>query len=91
MSKTFDVYVTKYALTEGIKAVEVEDCFDIIYSMVHEVSPNGNSRIAYHKGEWWMSLDDAISRAEDMRTRKIKSLKKQIEKLEAIDFRETQK
>ncbi len=75
-------YVTRYALTDGIKEVD------------GSVSESGWLTCTYDH-RWPRSFpsidfsedrDDAVLRAEEMRDKKIKSLKKQIEKLEALSF-----
>jgi hypothetical protein len=39
-----------------------------------------------HKPDWHENKDEAIAKAEDMRKKKIVSLKKQIKKLEELKF-----
>jgi hypothetical protein len=72
------VYITKYALTQGIITSDVVDVGDnIVYD---------NRGTYYHKPDWHESMDEAIQRAEAMRQAKIKSLQKQIKKLEDMRF-----
>lgn len=40
----------------------------------------------FHKGEWFLTEDEAKTDAENRRKKKIASLKKQIEKLEKLKF-----
>lgn len=78
-----EVYITKYALTQGIKKMEVEDVGDgmvavktgIFYGYYH-----GEGR------EWHKTKEGAIKKAEEMRDKKIENLKKQIKKLENMKF-----
>jgi hypothetical protein len=42
--------------------------------------------LCLHKPDWHTTPEAAIARAEEMRTKKIASLKKQIAKLEAMTF-----
>ncbi|MCB4358463.1 hypothetical protein [Quatrionicoccus australiensis] len=74
-------WVTKYSLTEGIKEVEGEVC--------HKIS---SEMLAYdkhkyaHGKDWHRTQDAAIARAEEMRKKKIESLKKSIKKMESLEF-----
>ena len=75
------VYITKYALTSGIEEIEVELCSD---SMVRDMA---HSRYFHGDGkDWHRSLESAKTKAEEMRNKKIASLKKQIDKLERLEF-----
>lgn len=75
------VYITKYALTKGILEKEVEDCGN---GMVRE---NENHFPTYYHGtDWHKDKQSAIDKAEEMRKKKIASLKKQIEKLEKMKY-----
>ena len=77
------VWITKYALTKGILEIE---CVKIGDAGVREV---GNSFPTYYHGEgneWHRTKESAIKKAEEMRQKKIESLKKQIEKLEKMRF-----
>lgn len=78
------VWITKYALTQGIIEKEARECkgFDGMIQ-TEEKYP------AYFRGEgkdWHRTKESAIKRAEDMRQKKIESLKKQIKKLEEMKF-----
>lgn len=78
------VYVTKYALTEGILTMEAELCH--VGTMI-EVKPKSNGFTQYfHNREWYTDLEAAKARAEEMRQNKIKSVKKQLQKLEEMRF-----
>lgn len=77
------VWITKYALTTGI------------FEMTAEITEHGSaydmhsSFPTYYHGEgkeWHKTKESAIARAEEMRHKKIASLKKQIEKLEGMKF-----
>lgn len=77
------VWITKYALSDGIKELEVEqsDGFPDIVC--------GKSLNDYYHGEgkdWHRTYESATVRANEMRQKKIASLKKQIEKLEKMRF-----
>lgn len=81
------VYITKYALTSGIKEVETE---------IHKSTLNDNlnyvrdSAYSFHYigKDAFLDKSEALNKAEDMRKKKIASLRKQIEKLEKLSFNE---
>lgn len=76
------VWITKYALTQGIFEAEADES-EIFRGMI-AVSP-----FEFYHGEgkeWHKTKESAISRAEEMRKKKISSLKKQIKKLENMKF-----
>ena len=77
------VYITKYALTQGI--IKVDD--------VTTNTPDGSVRIPdwgcttrFHKEQWHLTKADAIKKAESMRDNKITSFEKQLVKLKAMKF-----
>ncbi len=75
-------WVTKYALTAGILEVDAERCTDRMIS----VDAPGNYTSCYHGDDWHDTREAAVARAEEMRKKKIASLKKQLAKLEALKF-----
>lgn len=75
------VWISKYALTKGIFEREVNDCGN---GMVEDKS--SYVPVYYHGNDWHIDKKSAISRAEEMRKKKIASLKKQIDKLEKMNF-----
>jgi hypothetical protein len=77
-------WVSKYALTEGVRAHRVKTCGS---DMVNLLKPDGSSGWGYlHKGDWHLTKDAADQKAEQMRLRKIASVKKQLARLEALSF-----
>lgn len=72
------VWITKYALTRGIVEAEANAPSDRVVKF-----PNG--KILY-VGHSYADKKEAIQKADEMRVRKIASLKKQIEKLEKMKF-----
>ncbi len=78
------VYITKYALTDGI--VECEARATCRPPMI--VAEYGGPHTGYymHGGEWHNCRADAVAKAEAMRVRKLASLRKQIARLEALRF-----
>lgn len=81
------VYVTIYALTKGIlvregwKSATNDNVFFV-------AGPYGGF-INYYGSEWHVEESAAIARAEEMRTKKIASLEKQIAKLRALTIKIT--
>jgi hypothetical protein len=81
------VFVTKFALTQGILEVEVEG-EPTIGDMVVSVPKPGEYKDHFH-GEgkdWHRTLDDARQRAEFMRVNKVASLRKSLAKFERLKF-----
>lgn len=82
-------YITKYALSMGISVLEDAD-FEVGDSGM--LCPKSHvpfsGRNYFHKegGEWHRTKKAAITRAEEIRIAKIASLKKQISRLEKLDF-----
>lgn len=77
-----EIYITKYALTEGIqkkKACRVSDKMAF-------VSVPGCLDDMYYKPDWHETLAEAKAHAEIMRVKKIASLEKQLERLKALNF-----
>lgn len=84
----FTVWITKYALTEGIFIREVEHCTDIADDMVSTIPNDGSYQQHFH-GEgkdWHRTEGSAIERAEIMRRAKISSLQKSIVKMQGLSF-----
>jgi len=78
------VWISKYALTQGIFEMEAEQ--DKTYpSMVTRI---GNNLETYHEEgrDWHLTKESAIKKAEEMRLKKIESVKKQLAKLEKLKF-----
>lgn len=78
------IFITKYALTKGIIEKEAD---------IH--SFRDGSKFAHIRGEFtgykmtvdaFYNYESAIQRAEEVRKKRIVSLKKQIEKLEKLSF-----
>lgn len=75
------IYVTKYALTLGINVMEAE-----INSRGYAFSGGGFNRYCLGPNDYWLTPEDAITRATEMRERKILSLEKQLSKLRSMTF-----
>lgn len=70
--KVLKVWITKYALSSGIKEIEVNQSDSTLDTVIGE-----SYRDFYHgEGkEWHRTYESALSRAEELRLKKIKSLK----------------
>ncbi len=83
------VYITKYALTDGVFECEI-DHQDGQYLWAKW--PGGlNGKMMFNRNDWHMSKTSAMDRACDMRDAKIASLKKSITRLEKIETFEIKK
>ena len=79
------VYVTKYALTKGIQIFEnVRQCVSVSVDMIATADKHSQ---CFHKGDWYTNPNAAIKKAEEICSKKIESLKKQISKLEKMEFK----
>lgn len=77
------VWITRYALTGKIQEIEAEKVGE---SYARQLLPSPGR---WHgPGDWHTTREAAVKRAEQMRTKKIASLKKQIERLEGLKFEE---
>lgn len=79
-----NVYCVKYALTQGIFLVRGKQIAGGYFSEERSGTRLG---LFLTKNEWRHTLEEAKQIAEEKRIQKIKSLKKQIEKLEALEFK----
>lgn len=77
------VWITKYALTTGTFTAETEN-IDSDDGMVNV--KEGNRCLLYFKGQWSPTKEGAMVQAQEMRDRKLVSLRKQIKKLEKLNF-----
>ena len=79
------VWITKYALTEGIFEVDAE--FREGDTMISYKLDDRYSQYAHGEGREWCATEAAAKeRAEDMRKARIASLRKSIAKLEKLRF-----
>lgn len=77
------VYITKYALTDGIIEADAELLgMDIISAS----QDDGTRCDIFESEECWHQKNNAVEKAEEMSQKKIASLKKKIEKLEDMKF-----
>lgn len=74
------IWISQYALSEGVIETEGE---------TREISMVrlNSGRYVYGEGRnWHRTREGAVARAEEMRKKKISSLRKQLERLEALCF-----
>lgn len=79
--QTFEGFITKYALTRGIRKATLK-VDGAGYASERPFSFLGFSG----KSGWARTKEEAVKQAEAMRKKKIASLKKQIAKLEKLEF-----
>lgn len=80
------VWISVYALMQGIEEKDVEICSSISEDTVIE---NGIDCIRFYHGkgrEWHLTKEDAIRKADELRNKKIDLLKRQIKKLQNMKF-----
>lgn len=81
-------YITKYALTQGIVEINTDDLSEYNIDDGHLwITSQKKFPADYKAGEWYTDKSFALADTERRRTKKIESLKKQIEKLEKIKFK----
>ena len=87
-NEVITAWVTKYALTTGVEELSAE------VPKSEYSNPDGkmirvmNTKYStfYYGKDWHRIPEAALTRAEEMRTAKLASLRKQIAKLEALKF-----
>ena len=84
--KMVHVWITKYALTSGIVECDAETCLSTCPDGKMIQRLDTTYREMYHKPNWHETKEAAIAKAEDMRKKKIASLKKAIAAMEALKF-----
>lgn len=78
------IYVTKYALTTGIMEVKAIKCTNPHVSDMYKKADSFSQY--YHKGDYELTKEAAVVKAEEMRIKKLKSLDKQMKKISALRF-----
>jgi hypothetical protein len=79
------IWLSKYALTQGIIEVEAEYCGEKT-NMIRVIDDGYKGCYQGEGINWHRTKEDALKRAEEMKIRKINFHRKQIEKLEGLDF-----
>ncbi len=82
------VWITRYALSEGIFEVDAERT-DIAGMIKYQPITSTIGNCYSSKPDWHETFEDALKQAERMRARKITSLRSQLEKLEKLEFTKT--
>lgn len=78
------IYITKYALTDGIQQADAE----VLDSGRYWYIPKGGSYPTSVGGnDAHLTKDAALDRAEEMRIAKLQSLEKQMKKISAMKFK----
>ena len=81
------VWITKYALTQGIIEADTEKISNDGYCHAYWADKSGHKYDSFLNQRYYeKDKESAIAKAEEMRKKKIASLKKQIEKLERMKF-----
>ena len=83
MSDTIKVFITKYALTDGIIEADAELCNNPKMIVIKE---KGFFDRYFHDEDWHRTRESAVKRAEIMRDKSIKSAENRIEKLKNLQF-----
>lgn len=77
------IWITKYALTQGILELEAERCNNTNPDLIK------TEKHGFFLGEgkeWYTTKEEAITKAEQIKQAKINGLKKQLKKLENMSF-----
>ena len=81
------VWISKYALTQGIFEVEVGPLDNCTRMVGYKIPASSFLQYAHGEGkQWHWTKQEALKRADDMREAKLKSLYKTIKKLHAMEF-----
>lgn len=85
--KFMKVWITKYALTRGIIEAEIDEVKNVGYCHAYWIDKNGYKCDSFfHSRYFEKDKESAVAKAEEMRQKKIASLKKQIQNLEKMKF-----
>jgi hypothetical protein len=79
------VWITKYALTAGIIETGTAEKKSLLPGTI--TANIGMPSNYFHRTEWQSTRELAVARANIMRDHRIQALKKQIAKLEAMEFK----
>lgn len=81
------IWISKYALTKGVYSTS-EGAPEP--NGAYYIKPSGGWAFGqwFRKGMWHTTHESAVKKAEEMRQKKIQSLKKQIAALEDMSFEE---
>lgn len=78
-----DVWITKYALTDGVEKVQAEHSpsYPGMVTVRSGIYPQ-----SFHGMDWHRTEADALARAEQMRLKRVAALKKQLARLQKLSF-----
>lgn len=79
------VYITRYALSKGIKVLEAEVLLEREEGSSYKYIRDGYGFLYINK-DFFLTKSEAIKKAEEMKKKKLLSLRKQVEKLEKMTF-----
>lgn len=78
-------YVTKHALTEGIREVDNAETF-ASGTAIQYTYGKGSFPCFAHGKDWHKTREEAVAQARVMQERKLASLRKQISRIEKLRF-----
>lgn len=81
----FNAYITRYALSDGIR-VETVELSRSTSTCIHVLRDGRDTNQYFYGKDWHRTKEEAAARAEEMRLKKIKSIKAQLAKLEKLKF-----
>lgn len=85
-TETVTIYITKYAVTCGIRT-SVAEVSEDGYAIVRATKP-GSFGGFFSKNDYKLTREDAIKRATELKAKKVKALEAQLKKLKAFDVTE---
>ena len=80
------IFVTKYALTDGIEEVEMDVTLNDTHFKKKCYGKYKGFSQGFYNDDFHLTKEDALKDAEKRRKKKIESFKKQIAKLEQMSF-----
>lgn len=86
ISKNANVFITKYALSRGIVEAELVSSNNRLVVVKWSSGLNGTAMFHGKGKEWHETRSEAVMRAYAMRDAKVVSLRKQIDKLNNMNF-----
>lgn len=86
MEERIKAWITSHALTRGIIDVDAVVVRDDESSRMISYRRGSAYTVYVYGKDWHRTREAAVKRAEEMRLAKIKSLRRQIEKLEKLRF-----
>jgi len=84
--KPITIFVTSRALTVGIVAIEALPISNVPGYMEGPSLARPDRTAWYGPGSYRLSIEQAITRAEQMRTKRLARMAKQMDQIGAIDF-----